>query len=58
MRKSSYRRGLVEKIQIMSALFDFPSFVSVVLLTICTCTYIQLASKGTFFSQKTGCETE
>ncbi|KAI8108586.1 hypothetical protein M9434_006611 [Picochlorum sp. BPE23] len=37
----------------MSALFDFRSFVCVLLLTICTCTYIKLKAPS-LFSQRTG----
>lgn len=39
----------------MSALFDFRSFLTVVLLTICTCTYIKLM-RPQLLSQKTGYE--
>ena len=38
----------------MSALFDFQSFLTVVLLTICTCTYFKL-SYPSALQQKTGC---
>lgn len=37
----------------MSALFDFQSFLTVVLLTICTCTYFKL-SYPSALQQKTG----
>lgn len=37
----------------MSALFDFRSFLTVVLLTICTCTYIKLMSPNRM-TQQTG----
>ncbi len=37
----------------MSALFDFRSFLTVVLLTICTCTYIKLM-RPQLLAQKTG----
>lgn len=37
----------------MSALFDFRSFLTVVLLTICTCTYIKLM-RPQLLSQRTG----
>lgn len=37
----------------MSALFDFNSFLTVVLLTICTCTYVKLMYPAVL-SVKTG----
>ncbi|KAG1675331.1 hypothetical protein FOA52_016005 [Chlamydomonas sp. UWO 241] len=37
----------------MSALFDFRSFLTVVLLTICTCTYVKLM-RPAMLSQKEG----
>jgi len=37
----------------MSALFDFNAFLTVVLLTICTCTYIKLKAPAVL-AQKTG----
>lgn len=37
----------------MSALFDFQAFLSVILLTICTCTYIKLKTPSVF-SERTG----
>ncbi|KAL6749656.1 DUF1242-domain-containing protein [Haematococcus lacustris] len=37
----------------MSALFDFQSFLTVVLLTICTCTYIKLM-RPQILAQRTG----
>lgn len=38
----------------MSALFDFSSFLTVVLLFICTCTYYKLLNPGGL-TQQTGC---
>ena len=38
----------------MSALFDFNAFLTVVLLTVCTCTYIKLKAPAVL-AQKTGC---
>ena len=38
----------------MSALFDFQSFLTVVLLFICTCTYYKLINPGGL-TQRTGC---
>lgn len=38
----------------MSALFDFNAFLTVVLLTICTCTYIKMKAPAVL-AQKTGC---
>ncbi len=40
----------------MSALFDFNAFLTVVLLTVCTCTYIKLKAPAVL-AQKTGCAT-
>ena len=37
----------------MSALFDFKAFLSVVLLTICTCTFVKSKAEN-LLSQKTG----
>lgn len=37
----------------MSALFDFKSFLTVVLLVICTCTYVKMMYPSAL-SQKTG----
>jgi len=37
----------------MSALFDFRSFLTVVLLTICTCTYVKLM-RPQLLTHKTG----
>lgn len=37
----------------MSALFDFRSFICVLLLTICTCTYVKLKAP-TLLNDKTG----
>jgi hypothetical protein len=37
----------------MSALFDFKAFLTVVLLTICTCTYVKLKAPKVL-SQRTG----
>jgi hypothetical protein len=37
----------------MSALFDFSSFLSVVLLTICTCTFVRMRAPG-MLSERTG----
>jgi Protein of unknown function (DUF1242) len=39
----------------MSALFDFKAFLIVLLLTICTCTYVKLKAPSVL-SDKTGCE--
>ena len=38
----------------MSALFDFNAFLTVVLLTVCTCTYIKLKAPAVL-AQRTGC---
>lgn len=38
----------------MSALFDFNAFLSVVLLTICTCTYVKMRAPAVL-SERTGC---
>ena len=37
----------------MSALFDFKAFLTVVLLTICTCTYVKLKAPS-MLADKTG----
>ncbi|DBA77406.1 hypothetical protein WJX82_007358 [Trebouxia sp. C0006] len=37
----------------MSALFDFKAFLTVVLLTICTCTYVKLKAPS-ILAEKTG----
>ena len=37
----------------MSALFDFRSFVCVLLLTICTCTYVKIKGALRFFRTTT-----
>lgn len=38
----------------MSALFDFKSFLTVVLLTICTCTYVKLM-RPNLLTHREGC---
>lgn len=38
----------------MSALFDFKAFMSVVLLTVCTCTYVKMRAPA-LLSERTGC---
>lgn len=38
----------------MSALFDFNAFLTVVLLTICTCAYVKMRAPG-ILSERTGC---
>ena len=37
----------------MSALFDFNAFLTVVLLTVCTCAYVKMRAPGTL-SERTG----
>jgi hypothetical protein len=37
----------------MSALFDFTAFLSVVLLTICTCTFVRMRAPG-MLAERTG----
>jgi len=38
----------------MSALFDFKSFLTVVLLSICTCTYVKLLAPNLLDPYRTG----
>lgn len=38
----------------MSALFEFKAFLIVLLLTICTCTYVKLKAPN-LLREKTGC---
>ena len=38
----------------MSALFDFPSFLTIVLLGVCTATYVKLAYPGLVDAHRTG----
>jgi hypothetical protein len=38
----------------MSALFDFKSFVTTLLLFVCTCTYVKLRAPGLLDAHRTG----
>jgi len=52
-KKKKEKRGERERESRMSALFDFNAFLTVVLLTVCTCAYVKMRAPG-ILSERTG----
>ena len=52
-RKKKRERGSPLSKNKMSALFDFNAFLTVVLLTVCTCAYVKMRAPG-ILSERTG----